>query len=320
MYNEELKQSFVKMMEKTGINKNIKAAATQYFKQAEPVEDALQKDLSNFNINEILGLLKHFCTPSMETLMMGTSMFRRYTYYCIEQNIVEDGINHYEEVTAEMYLDCINKSLSEDKIISRKDLLKQVHLLENPVEQFVLLAVFEGLGGTGCMDLVDIQLDQFKGTTVTLKSGRVLTVPKELVNIAEEAANEYFYYPPTASNEKYEKVKFKDEPGIIKSLYNVKADSSDRRKAYNIVNKLRRISDREGSKAFLNGHLIESGRIDLIKRTMAENKEEDPRKAMRLCKDEMKVRYGEIQAVGRWLLKYEKYLESTTHHLKERGL
>ena len=41
---------------------------------------------------------------------------------------------------------------------------------------------------------------------------------------------------------------------------------------------------------------------------MKEQKEDDPRKAMRLCRDEMKVRYGEIQAVGRWLMKYEKYL------------
>lgn len=308
MFNEELKQTFVQTMIKTGINKTIEAAATQYFKQAEPVEETLQKDLSNFNINEILGLLKHFCTPSMETLMMGVSMFRRYTYFCIEQNVVLDGLNHYEEVTSEMYLDCINKSLSEDKIISREDLLKQVHLLENPVERFVLFAVFEGLGGTGCMDLVDIQLEQFNGTTVTLRSGRVLSVPQELVDIAEESAAEYFYYPPNATSEKYEKVRFKDEPNIIKNLFNVKADSSDRRKAYNIVNKLRRISDREGSKAFLNGHLVESGRIDLIKRTMTEQNESDPRKAMRLCKEEMKVRYGEIQAVGRWLLKYEKYL------------
>ena len=309
MYNKELKQTFIKTMIKTGINKTIEAAATQYFKQAEPVEDALQKDLSNFNINEILGLLKHFCTPSMETLMMGTSMFRRYTYYCIEQNMVQDGLNHYEEVTNEMYLDCVNKSLAEDKIISREALLKQVRLLENPAEKFVVFAVFEGLGGVGCMDLVDIQLGQFSGNTVTLKSGRVITVPDELIDIAKESAEEYFYYPPNASSEKYEKVKYKDEPGIIKSLFNVKDDSSDRRKAYNIVNKLRRISDREGSKAFLNGHLVESGRIDLIKRTMTENKEEDPRKAMRLCKDEMKIRYGEVQAVGRWLLKYEKYLE-----------
>ena len=309
MYNEKLKQLFIKSMVKTGINKTIEAAATQYFKQAEPVEEALQKDLSNFNINEILGLLKHFCTPSMETLMMGTSMFRRYTYYCIEQNVVQDKLNHYEEVTNEMYLDCVNKSLAEDKIITRKELLRHVRLLNNPAEKFVVFAVFEGLGGVGCMDLVDIQLDQFNGNTVTLKSGRVLTVPEELVDIAKESAEEYFYYPPNASSEKYERVKYKDEPGILKSLFNVKDSSSDRRKAYNIVNKLRRISDREGSKSFLNGHLVESGRIDLIKKTMAENKEDDPRKAMRLCKEEMKVRYGEIQAVGRWLLKYEKYLE-----------
>lgn len=309
MYNEKIKQTFIKTMVKTGINKTIEAAATQYFKQAEPVEDALQKDLSNFNINEILGMLKHFCTPSMETLMMGTSIFRRYTYYCMEQNLVHDGLNHYEEVTNEMYLDCVNKSLAEDKIITRKELLKQVRLLENPAEKFVVYAVFEGLGGTGCMDLVDIQLEQFKEDKVTLKSGRVLTVPEELVDIAKESSEEYFYYPPNATSEKYERVKYKDEPGIIKSLYNVKSDSSERRKAYNIVNKLRRISDREGSKAFLNGHLVESGRIDLIKRTMTDLKETDPRKAMRLCKDEMKIRYGEIQAVGRWLLKYEKYLE-----------
>ena len=308
MYNEEFKKAYIQTVVRTGINKTIEAAATQFFKQAEPVEEALQKDLSNFNITEILGLLKHFCTPSMETLMMGVSNFRRYTYYCIEQNMVNDGINHYEEVTNEMYLECINKSLAEDKIISREDLLKQVHLLENPVEKFVLFAVFEGLGGTGCMDLVDIQLDQFDGNKVTLRSGRKLAVPEELIDIAKESADEYFYYPPNASSEKYDKVRFKDEPGIIKNLYNVKDDSSDRRKAFNIVNKLRRISDRAGTKAFLNGHLVESGRIDLIKRVMREQKEEDPRKAMRSCRDEMKIRYGEIQAVGRWLLKYEKYL------------
>ena len=307
MYNEELKQAFIQTMVDSGVNKTISAVATQYFNQAEPIERALQKELCDFNINEILGLLKHFCTPSMETLMMGVSLYRRYTYFCMDNNIVLDGINHYEEVTNEMYLDCVNKSLSEDKIISRKELLKEIHLLENPVEKFVVYAVFEGLGGVGCMDLVDIQIEQFYNNTVKLRSGRVLTVPQELIDIAEESANEYFYYPPQSG--KFEKVKFKDEPGIIKSLFNVKEDASDKRKAYNIVNKLRRLSEREGTKAFLNGHLVESGRIDLIKRTMHEHEESDPRKAIRICKEEMKVRYGEIQAVGRWLLKYEKYLE-----------
>lgn len=308
MYNEEFKQAYIHTMVKTGINKTIEAAAAQYFKQAEPIEEALEKDLSEFNINEIIGLLKHFCTPSMETLMMGTSFFRRYTYYCIEQNMVRDKINHYEEITNDIYINCVNKSLAEDKIITRQDLLKQVHLLENPVDKFVLYAVFEGLGGTGCMDLIDIQFEQFNDGKVTLSSGRELTVPQELIDIAEESANEYFYFPPNATSEKYEKVKLKDEPGIIKSYYNVKADSSDRRKAYNIVNKLRRISEREGTKAFLNGHLVESGRIDLIKKTMITLDIQEPRKAIRLCRDEMKIRYGEIQAVGRWLLKYEKYL------------
>lgn len=310
MYDKDgFKEAFINTMVEAEINKNFKSAATIYFNQAEPVERMYNKDLCDFNIVEIIDLYKYVCTSSVESLLMMNSFLKRYTYFCMESNRVQDGINHYEEVTNDVVISCINKVLLEDKITTRAQLLKTIGELQNPSERFIMLATFEGLAGVGFTDLVDIYPEQFSKYKVKLRSGRELDISKELYNFAIESADEYMYYPEDARDERHSQFSFReDDRRVLKDLYNVKNSASEERQKLNLANKLRRINRRLQVKAYSYGHLVESGRIDLINRTMREQKEPDPRKALRLCKDEMELRYGELQAVGRFIKKYERFL------------
>lgn len=308
MYDDYgLKKDFINKMMDTKINKTFERAATNMFNAAERLEKTYEKDLCDFNITQIIALYKVQLTSSLEYLLNMNSVFKRYTYYCIDINRVKDGINHYEEVTTELANSCLCKILVDDKIVTREQLLSTINKLINPSDKFLLLATFEGLATGGHADMCNLELTQFKKNKVHLESGRVLSVSKELCNLAIESSEEYFYYSTLGLSDKAYPFK-KDDTRVMKRLYNTVNDSliNYRRVAYS---KYARINTLFDSKAYTYGHLIESGRIDLIKRTMKDKDIPDPRKAMAACKEELALRYGEIQAVGRFLTKYGKYLE-----------
>lgn len=308
MYDDYgFKSDFIKLIDEQGINKVFTVRATIFFNAAEETERAYNKDLCDFNITQIIALYKNQYTASLETLLNMTSVFKRYTYYCIDNNRVADGINHYEEITNEIAYTCLNPILNNDKIISRAELLKQISGLANASEKFLALATFEGLSKDSYSDLVNLTTRDFKRLTVKLPSGRNLKVSKELYNYAVESENEYTY--SNSNGDRLTTIKFKqNDHRILKDLHNVYSFDEKRYKI-NLSKKLARLNKKFDSKAFTYGHLIDSGRIDLIKQFMAEDKSNDPRKTILEHKDEITERYGPIVSANRFVLKYEKYLK-----------
>ena len=295
------------MLVEEGNNKNIEHVAPRYFNTAEGYEKSLDKDLSNFSIAEIIGLYKYVCTYSLEVLMQLNSLYKRYTYYCKDIGFVEDGINHYEEVTNEIMLNCTTNRKNNGSIISRDDLIKEINGFPNPSDSFLLLAIFEGLAGTGMSDLVDIKLSQFKGNIVHLASGRELTVSKELLHFAQESAITFDYHYKDAKNLYYID---DNESIILKELCNVRESRKTLdRKNINLVRKLARLRNRNEHNAFTYGHLVESGRINMIQNFMREDNETDVRRCMSNHRNEITTRYGRIVSYNRYLLKYSEFFE-----------
>lgn len=305
MFNEEIKNQFIKLLIEEGNSQIIDEVAPRYFGHVEGYEQELNKDLSNFSIREIIGMFKYVCTASVETLMQLNSLFKRYTYYCKEMGyLTNDGINHYEEATLDTLLSCTNTHKKIDSIISRKELLSIARKCRNVSDSFLLIAIFEGLAGPKMSDIVNLELPQFRNGKVYLESGRILSVSDELVEFAKESADTYSYESVTYTNLYYRK----DDPRILKSLCNTRKNTkTDDRDRINLCRKLSRIKMDFECNAITYGHLIDSGRIDMVKSLMKMDKQEDPRVCIRSHKEELELRYGNMAAVGRFLLKYQDY-------------
>lgn len=94
---------------------------------------------------------------------------------------------------------------------------------------------------------------------------------------------------------------------VIKAMWNTTKENDVilRRR---IMNRLARLT-RKDQQPYRRGLLLESGRIDIIKRFMAEDGINDIRTAYNNHKKEIEYRYGVIYDLGAWITQYSPYLE-----------
>lgn len=84
-----------------------------------------------------------------------------------------------------------------EKLISKKDLMKQVERFENAVDKFIIVGMFYGLAGNskGGEQLVNIKVSDvdFKKKTISLADGSVVVMDKYLEKITADAIAQSVY-------------------------------------------------------------------------------------------------------------------------------
>lgn len=304
MYNKELKLQYIDDNEY--LNLQLRTIMLQAFESTEPLEDSLQKDVSNFTVKEIIAYYKTLCTASLERLMVLNSQLSRYTNYCLNNYSVQDNQNHYLEIDVDILKTCLNVGKIEASIVTREELLADIESLPNPSERFLVLAIYEGILGKQYSELANLNIRQFHDGIVDLGT-RQLTVSNELVKLAEESTDEYFYYCYVADGSFKQKNYLYSDDNIIKSLYNAKhTDLKNKRKV--IYNRLIRIKSFLGKEAYTAAGLIESGRIGMIREYMKKDNI-NVNVALKRYDSEINQRYGKIYSVSRYLLKYKSFFE-----------
>jgi len=161
-YNQAQKERYFEEREKT--YRKIRTVCKVFFNISRPFEEELAKDCSNFTSTEILNMYASCLTRSWEQLLNFNSQLKIYTAWCIKESLVEDNQNHYEEIDKNDMYHCLNLGLKESMYISRDELEKFIkgNQILNPSDQFLVLALYEGLGGLEYKDLRDLMPDQFK--------------------------------------------------------------------------------------------------------------------------------------------------------------
>ena len=214
MYNTEIKQKYLD--ESIDRNANLNVLGVRAFNQIEEYERELDKDCCNFTIKEIIIYYQRRCSTSLDSLNTLNSIFKGYTNWCLQRNMLDDNQNHYLEVNADILNNCLNYGMVNDKIISRKDLLFIIKDFVNASDKALLLAIFEGICGNNMSELVNLKCEDIKKTKgtyiATLCSGRKLEISKELYNYCVQSQECYSHY---AYNPK----------GIYERPYNPEDDS-----------------------------------------------------------------------------------------------
>ena len=304
MYNEERKMEWLNC---SGFKKSTRASVSTVLNRIEKYEERLEKDCCDFTKEEVLAFYKEYNTSSVVSISNMNSQYKTYTEWCCEKGYTKT--NSYAELTIYDWEKCTTK---ESEIITREDLLNLFKgftgKISNPCDQFLCLALFEGICGTKMSELVFLTMSDFKGNEVHLNSGRVLTVSDKLLQLAQESAETYEKISYSGDNRSR---KLKDEPYIFKAAYNAVSDKEESR-VYNLRKNLLICRETTGVSAINQLSLVESGRIHMIKQFMKEQGYDNWEDAFKANADVINQRYQpslKKDKTTSYSRRYEKYLE-----------
>ena len=260
MYNEELKRRFIdnRLAE---VTLPVNYLSLQ-FKKVSKTEERLNKDICNFSFYEIIEYYKSLNTTSEGYLRVLNSQFSIYTNWCLAQNLVLDGQNHFMELRREDYDGCTNKALKNLSLLSKEIIYDMVDQLPNPRDKFCLLCLFEGIKGKSFSDITLLKPEDFNGNMVTLPSGKIIEVSDELVEIKDLTIATNVYYAMTGCKKR--EIPLMDLGYIIKEYPNVETNSELRR-ARRMYNQFCRIFSFLGVEYLKMNDVYISGLVHKIK-------------------------------------------------------
>lgn len=200
-YNQEQKQRW---LDHTDLSKYPKMYWERLLMKTKPYEESLNKDLCNFNKVEIREMYLGINYMSFETLLVDNYSLQKYAMWAIQNALIDDGINHYGDFTSDELIQCVNMRQIKNSIVAYDDVMSGIRKLENAQDQFIILALFEGIRGKSFDDIRLLKIEDIHDGKAFLRSGRVVKISQRLADIAQLANNEYVYH--TADNRDYKMV------------------------------------------------------------------------------------------------------------------
>lgn len=305
MFNEGQKNAYLKgELDRRVGNRQMKKWLTDVIlKETQADEEKYGKDLGEWTVAEILTYYKKRNTASLNSLCTLHSQLKAYAGWCLDNNLLPDNQNHYAEIDVDVLKTCVNVGLHQQGIITSKELSKISNELLNARDQCLIYAFFEGIQGKQFGELIDLNINQLEGNKLHLAT-RTIEVSDKFVELMKESSEEYDYY---AYGETERKLPFHaDDPNVFKMTAN-SIQSTPIRKRQRLYTNLMRIKGHTGNPAINATSLMESGRIDMVKKLMGENPELDVEEVLQKYKTEISNKYGPIRAIKSYLNQYGRY-------------
>lgn len=267
MYNRQRKEDFIESYNAITTSTFLETI----FNKTAFYEEHYEKDVCDFILSEIIELFRSYGSSSKETLRTRASILRTYTYWCIENNLSYDNINHYEELTTDHIISCVNKVIFDKKYFGRKQLDTYANGLNNACDKFILYALFEGIKGENYDELINLgrkDID-YLNKRVKLCSGRELEVSKELIDLAVQSVDTYEYYS-LKDDELFVSSLKEDSDLVLKPRNNVTSETEAA--AYQrLVKRIARIKKELDAPELTIPRVFNSGILDSIKESSKEH-------------------------------------------------
>lgn len=148
---------------------------------AELYEEVLQKDCYKWSYSEITSFLCQMNASSFHSLRKYVSILRQYTQFAIEQG-VDATLNPYNNFSREDISKCVSKNY--DCYLTRTDVLELCETLMNKRDEFLFLAVYEGLNLQDLLELKLTDVNREEKTIWSASRNRTFTFSDELINLA----------------------------------------------------------------------------------------------------------------------------------------
>lgn len=261
MFNEDLKRRYIEY--KHSITEINEFFLSNLFKKTEPFEEKLNKDVSCFTVNEIEDMFKTISYSSIYTLDLSKSSLSLYTDWCIAQYYVPDKQNHFKEIVWQDLPRFLNVNIAKKKVVTRECVLDWCEQMPNPMDAFIILAMFEGIDGRYHNEFIHLygsDIDIEKRMIKVIKRGYV-SASLKLCELGLQAAGTSVYYSVNENSEEY---KLEKSDKVVKDFINVKYADDELKAGRRIYSKLKRALNYVDAGYLTPKDLQNSGIVDFI--------------------------------------------------------
>lgn len=188
IYNSKIKEKFLSQF-----NKNTARVYNVIFNKSYLLEEKLHKNLNEFNESEFEDFfMNYFKLKTKDSARTYCNVLSAYVQWSIDNNYSSKTINMIERRQDYYY-----KFIQKDKkyYLSKKELDFILSYLVNKQDQFLLLALFEGIEGKQLTNLTNLKLSDIDTTNKLVKmiDGKTRKVSDQLIELAKYANKQIEY-------------------------------------------------------------------------------------------------------------------------------
>lgn len=147
MFNKKIKNEFIEKLDSAGVSRNYKNNFKILLKQAEKVENELNKDLFDFDLEETKIFLKSLRSKSIKSITTRKSMIVMYRKWAFQQKLTQ---NIYITKAIEKLepKQLINVIAEKSKYITKEELYTWTMEMPNIRDSVILLLLWWGIKGS----------------------------------------------------------------------------------------------------------------------------------------------------------------------------
>lgn len=234
---------------------NVQKAVLQ---EVQLYEDQHETDICLWDINMTMDFLKSQKYIFPLDIYIAHQTMRAYVDYCARKgDRCEGGVL---EASMDDIIGCLSEEGIRQYYLPRDRYLSLVKAMENPVDQFFLLGLYEGISSTvGNNEMMNVRISDIDGNTLHLPS-RDIEISDELKEIMITSEQTFEYH---GTREVHLDAK---RDYVVKPTYRVNAGFSEIAFTRRIERVIEKFGDRFRLELLTPLKIMEIGRFDFIKR------------------------------------------------------
>jgi len=227
MYNEQQKQRYLDEMSEQ-YTKDYMVSIASAFNRISEFEEMYGKDACEFSREQISSWYSYTTYKDALVYANVNSRFVNYVNWCVNNNLVPDGCNHFSEFSVTDFQKYVNQRLEVKRYLTKGSFETICRSILNPRDEFLFRCLYEFGKSKNFMDIFEMELNDINQTTrkVKLFSGREVSVTQEFIDCAvrADAQVEYEYANPIMqprklrkSNKIFKKLVTNSETSVVDS-------------------------------------------------------------------------------------------------------
>ena len=193
VYNQENKEWFLKSID---LSQYPPRWWERVFEKSYMFEKIKNKDLYNFTTPDIMEFYKFLDIGTLAPLIIYNSNLVKYAQWALNESLIIDGQNHFNELTSDILVNCLNVTKTQQSILSYEAFMDLINRkIVNDQDKFIFFCLFEGIKGKNYQEIVDMKLSDIDedNLVVHLSSGRDINVSREFIEICKKADKQTIY-------------------------------------------------------------------------------------------------------------------------------
>ena len=192
VYNQEIKERFLNTID---LSQYPPRWWERVFEKTSIFEQSKNKDLYAFTTPDIIEFYKFLDVASFTPLMVYNNNLIKYAQWALNENLVFDGQNHFDELDTDMLFNCVSKIKINQSILSYEDFSYLIsHQIKNEQDKYIFYCLFEGIKGKNYQDIVNMKLtDIDENKMIVHLESRDISIPQEFIDICHTADSQKVY-------------------------------------------------------------------------------------------------------------------------------